>query len=134
MTFRLAKQVDLFHSLVLAQHDASVAWNVFVATVGIPLFRWVFAEFERCMIRDRVNTGMARARANGVKFGRGNRKDGSRSSDEERWGMSTAAMHKRIKQLHKGGMGMLKIGRELGVGTGFVQRVLNAPAATEARP
>jgi DNA invertase Pin-like site-specific DNA recombinase len=94
----------------------------------------VFAEFERCMIRDRVNTGMARARANGVKFGRGNRKDGSRSSDEERWGMSTAAMHKRIKQLHKGGMGMLKIGRELGVGTGFVQRVLNAPAATEARP
>ena len=74
--------------------------------------------------RDRVNTGIARARANGVKFGRGNRKDGSRSADEERWGMSSAAMHKRIKQLHKGGMGMLKIGRELGVGTGFVQRVL----------
>ena len=84
----------------------------------------VFAEFERCMIRDRVNTGIARARANGIKFGRGNRKDGSRSADEERWGMSSAAMHKRIKQLHKGGMGMLKIGRELGVGTGFVQRVL----------
>ena len=44
------------------------------------------------------------------------------------WGMSIAAMHKRIKQLHKGGMGMLKIGRELGVGTGFVQRVFERPS------
>jgi hypothetical protein len=40
--------------------------------------------------------------------------------------MSTAQMQKRIKQLHKGGMGMLKIGRELGVGTGLVQRVLES--------
>ena len=38
--------------------------------------------------------------------------------------MSTVALHKRIRQLHNGGMGMLKIGWELGVGTGFVQRVL----------
>ena len=63
------------------------------------------------MIRERVNTGIARARANGVKFGRGNRKDGHRSADEQRWGMSTAAMHKRIRRLHKGRMGMLKIAR-----------------------
>ena len=90
----------------------------------------VFAEFERCMIRDRVNSGLARAKANGVKMGRGNRKDGKRNADEVRWGMSTAAMEKRVKQLHKGGMGMLKIGRELGVGTGFVQRVVKAAAPT----
>jgi DNA invertase Pin-like site-specific DNA recombinase len=36
----------------------------------------VFAEFERCMIRDRVNSGLARAKANGVEMGRGKRKDG----------------------------------------------------------
>jgi DNA invertase Pin-like site-specific DNA recombinase len=30
----------------------------------------VFAEFERDFIRERVNAGLARARANGVKLGR----------------------------------------------------------------
>jgi DNA invertase Pin-like site-specific DNA recombinase len=85
----------------------------------------VFAEFERCLLRDRVNTGMARARAAGVRFGRGNRKDGSRSADEKRWGMSTKEMEKRIRALHRCGMGMLKIARELGVGTHLVQRVLS---------
>jgi DNA invertase Pin-like site-specific DNA recombinase len=30
----------------------------------------VFAEFERAMIRERVNAGLARARAQGVKLGR----------------------------------------------------------------
>jgi DNA invertase Pin-like site-specific DNA recombinase len=84
----------------------------------------VFAEFERCMIRDRVNTGMDRARANGVKFGRGNRKDGNRSADEERWGMSTQELKKRILSLRNEGKGILKIGRELGVGTALVQRAL----------
>jgi hypothetical protein len=39
--------------------------------------------------------------------------------------MSTAAMEKKIKALHRSGMGMLRIGRELGVGNGFVQRVIS---------
>src|SRR5215831_14406300 len=47
----------------------------------------VFAEFERAMIRERVNAGIARAKDRGVKLGRGNRKDGDRSADEKRWGM-----------------------------------------------
>jgi hypothetical protein len=47
------------------------------------------------------------------------------SADEKRWGMSTAAMEKKIKALHGSGMGMLRIGRELGVGNGFVQRVIS---------
>jgi DNA invertase Pin-like site-specific DNA recombinase len=46
----------------------------------------VFAEFERAMIVERVNAGLARARAAGVEMGRGKRKDGGRSADEERWG------------------------------------------------
>jgi DNA invertase Pin-like site-specific DNA recombinase len=44
----------------------------------------VFAEFERCMIRERVNAGLARAKANGIKLGRGKRKDGRRTADEQR--------------------------------------------------
>jgi hypothetical protein len=50
--------------------------------------------------------------------------DGERSADEERWGMSRAELEKRILRLHKGGTGILKIGKALGVGTGTVQRVL----------
>jgi DNA invertase Pin-like site-specific DNA recombinase len=98
-------------------------------TAGKAMFQMlgVFAEFERGIIKERVNSGLARARANGTKLGRGNLKDGSkRSVDEKRWGMSRAAMEKKIKALHKSGVGMLKIGRELGVGTGFVQRVIGA--------
>ena len=55
-------------------------------------------------------------------MGRGKRKDGNRSADEVRWG--TAEMEKRILGLRNEGKGILKIGRELGVGTALVQRVL----------
>jgi len=85
----------------------------------------VFAEFERSMIVSRVNAGLKRARAQGVKLGRGRRKDGARSLDEERWGMTRAQLEKRILSLHKGGMGVLRIGKELGVGTGLVQGIVS---------
>jgi DNA invertase Pin-like site-specific DNA recombinase len=84
----------------------------------------VFSEFERAMIVERVNAGLARAAASGIKLGRGNRKDGRRSVDEKRWGMSSEALEDRIHELRKEGMGVLKIGRTLGVGTSKVQRVL----------
>jgi DNA invertase Pin-like site-specific DNA recombinase len=89
----------------------------------------VFAEFERSMIVERVNAGLARARANGVVLGRGNRKDRKRSADEKRWGMSRAELEKRILRLRKQDMGLVKIGRTLGVGTSVVQRVLAAAPA-----
>jgi DNA invertase Pin-like site-specific DNA recombinase len=92
----------------------------------------VFAEFERSMIVERVNAGLKRAKAQGVKLGRGRRKDGTRSLDEERWGMSRAELEKRILRLHKGGMGVLKIGKELGVGTGLVQGVVSPFVASAA--
>jgi DNA invertase Pin-like site-specific DNA recombinase len=47
----------------------------------------VFAEFERAMIVQRVNAGMARAKAHGIKLGRGKRKDSRRSAHEKRWGV-----------------------------------------------
>jgi DNA invertase Pin-like site-specific DNA recombinase len=69
----------------------------------------VFAEFERSMIRERVNAGLARARSKGVKLGRRQVKP---------------AVEQRIHDLRKDGMGMVRIGRTLGVGTSVVQRVL----------
>jgi DNA invertase Pin-like site-specific DNA recombinase len=81
------------------------------------------------MIVERVNAGLASAKANGVKLGRGNRTDHRRSADEKRWGMSRAELEKRILRLRKVAMGLVKIGRTLGVGTSVVQRVLaTAPA------
>jgi DNA invertase Pin-like site-specific DNA recombinase len=68
----------------------------------------MFAEFERGIIRERVNAGLARARANGTKLGR-------RRVDP--------AVEARILELKASGDGILKIGRKLGVGTSVVQRV-----------
>jgi len=85
----------------------------------------VFAGFEKAMIVERVNAGLARAKASGVELGRGKRKDGERRADEERWGMSKAELERRILKLRKGGMGVLKIGRTLRVGTSVVQRVVS---------
>jgi DNA invertase Pin-like site-specific DNA recombinase len=75
----------------------------------------VFAEFERAMIRERVNAGLARAKAEGVKLGRK---------------PVASAVEDRIRILRANGMGMLRIGRELGVGTSVVQRVVGASEAT----
>jgi DNA invertase Pin-like site-specific DNA recombinase len=69
----------------------------------------VFAEFERAMIRDRVNAGIARARAQGKVFGRP-RLD--------------ARLEAKIKaELVDGKAGMLKIAAKHGVGSGTVQRI-----------
>lgn len=69
----------------------------------------VFAEFERSMIRERVNAGLARARSKGTKLGRRTVKP---------------SVEEQIQELRRGGMGILKIGKTLGVGTSVVQRVL----------
>src|ERR1700712_3679176 len=79
-------------------------------TAGKAMFQMlgVFAEFERGIIRERVNAGLARARANGTKLGR-------RRVD--------VAVEARILELRENGYGVLKIGRKLGIGTSVVQRV-----------
>lgn len=68
----------------------------------------VFAQFERAILRERVNAGLARARAKGVTLGRP--KVGAQAEQ-------------RIREL-AGTMGRQKIAREVGVGVGTVQRVL----------
>ena len=71
----------------------------------------VFAEFERSMIQERVRAGLERAREQGKVLGR------PKVSPR----IETLIRQKRCK-----GMGILKIAREVGVGTSVVQRVLKA--------
>jgi DNA invertase Pin-like site-specific DNA recombinase len=67
-----------------------------------------FAEFERSMIRQRVNAGLKRAVDAGKQLGRPR---------------IDAALEKRIQGQLRTGKGMLKIAIELGVGSGTVQRI-----------
>jgi DNA invertase Pin-like site-specific DNA recombinase len=71
----------------------------------------VFAEFERAMIQERVKAGLARARAQGKKLGRPT---------------VGPSVERAIQKARSKGLGMKKIARQLGVGTGTVQRVLKA--------
>jgi DNA invertase Pin-like site-specific DNA recombinase len=70
-------------------------------TAGKAMFQMlgVFAEFERGIIRERVNAGLARARANGTKLGRRR---------------VEPAVEARILELKASGDGILKIGRKAG--------------------
>jgi DNA invertase Pin-like site-specific DNA recombinase len=81
-------------------------------TAGRAMFQMlgVFAEFERGIIRERVNAGLARAREKGTVLGRRR---------------TMPAVEKRIRGLRAKGMGILKIGRTLGIGTSVVQRVVS---------
>ena len=76
----------------------------------------VFAEFERCMIRERVNAGLARAKERGTVLGRRR---------------TRSAVEDRIRALRSEGVGILKIGKTLGIGTSVVQRVVAACGAGE---
>ncbi len=74
----------------------------------------VFAEFERAMIQERISAGLQRAKAEGKKLGR------------PRIPVET---EQAIRKARAQGKGILKIAREVGVGTATVQRVIaNQPA------
>jgi DNA invertase Pin-like site-specific DNA recombinase len=76
----------------------------------------VFAEFERAMIRERVNAGLRRAVAQGTKLGR------PTISNKKAEAIRTAL---------KEGMGIRKIAARLSTGVGTVSRIkarLNAEA------
>jgi DNA invertase Pin-like site-specific DNA recombinase len=67
-----------------------------------------FAEFERSMIRQRINAGLKRAVEAGKTLGR------PRTSEK---------VEKRIQAQLRAGKGIIKVAREVGVGTGTVQRI-----------
>lgn len=73
----------------------------------------VFAEFEREMIRERVNAGLARAREKGTKSGKAIGRP--RASPET---------ERAILEAHQSGKGQLRISRDLSVGVSTVRRVL----------
>jgi DNA invertase Pin-like site-specific DNA recombinase len=85
-------------------------------TAGKAMFQMlgVFAEFERGIIRERVNAGLARAKANGVKLGRRRTKP---------------SVEAQIVALRAKGDGIHKIRRKLGIGTSVVQRVFKQQSA-----
>ena len=68
----------------------------------------VFAEFERAMLRERVMSGLARARAQGIQLGR------PRIASDKA---------EAIRLAKASGKGVRRIARELGVGIGTVLRV-----------
>jgi DNA invertase Pin-like site-specific DNA recombinase len=77
----------------------------------------VFAEFERAMIKDRVKSGLDRARLSGTKSGKA---IGRPPASE--------ALVARIRTLREEGHGILKIAKLAGSSSSVVQRVLAASA------
>jgi DNA invertase Pin-like site-specific DNA recombinase len=77
-----------------------------------------FAEFERSMIRQRINAGLSRARAQGKRLGRPK--------------VPSAVERKARRHLAKG-TGILRVAKALSLGTGTVQRIKRA-MVKDARP
>ena len=74
----------------------------------------VFAEFERAMIKERINAGLSRARAQGKKLG------GPRVSLE---------VESKIREFRSAGRGIRKIAGQLRVGVRRVKRVVDEQKA-----
>src|SRR5712671_1172533 len=118
---RLGRSLTDLLTILQALHDKGV--DLFLhqqgldtsTTAGRAMFQMlgVFAEFERGIIRERVNAGLARAKEKGTILGRP---------------PVEPTIEARIRELKAEGMGILKIGRIVGVGISVVQRVISATA------
>lgn len=75
----------------------------------------VFAEFEKSMIKERVISGIARSKITGTKSGKPHGRPANLTNPEP-----------HIKKLRAEGLSMLRIAKQLGIGTSTVQRVLAA--------
>ena len=114
---RLGRSLTDLLSILQSLHEKGVGLFLHqqgldtTTTAGKAMFQMlgVFAEFERGIIKERVNAGLARARANGTKLGRRR---------------TEPAVEVKILELKAAGDGILKIARKLGIGTSVVQRVL----------
>jgi DNA invertase Pin-like site-specific DNA recombinase len=84
----------------------------------------VFAEFEREMIRERVNSGLDRVRGEIDRKGVYETKNGHTI---KRLGRPGAEPHKlkEARKLLASGIGIRKIGKILGLGTSTVQKLKN---------
>jgi putative DNA-invertase from lambdoid prophage Rac len=116
----LVQTLDDLHSWkvsVLAQtglsFDLSTASGKLMRTIMAGL-----AEFERDLIRERVKSGLAAAKARGVALGR---QKGQRPSDKKT---------KKVVQLHSEGLSYRLIGRNVGLSKNTVMDIIrrDAPA------
>ena len=96
-----AKGVDLY----LHQQGIDTA-----TPAGKAMFQMmgVFAEFEQAMIIERVNAGLARARAQGKRLGRPT---------------VPAAKEDAVRRLLASGTGIVKVAKIVGIGVSVVQRI-----------
>jgi DNA invertase Pin-like site-specific DNA recombinase len=102
----MAEMLEQHVALYLHQQNVDGTTSAGKAMLGMAA---VFAEFERSTTIERINAGLARARAEGKQLGRP-RVD--------------ATVEKQILAMRAKGAGKLKIARTLEVGVSTVQRVL----------
>jgi DNA invertase Pin-like site-specific DNA recombinase len=100
-----AKKVDLF----IFQQGIDTTTPAGKALFGM---MGVFAEFERSMIQERVKAGIKRVRAKGLRWGR--------KTIEE----SDPAACTKILELRRQGLGMVTIGKDVGLSSRTVWRFL----------
>jgi DNA invertase Pin-like site-specific DNA recombinase len=113
---RLGRSLTDLLSILQELHDKGV--DLFLhqqgldtsTTAGKAMFQMlgVFAEFERGIIRERVNSGLARAKAKGTKLGRP---------------AITLELERKAQRALRKGNGILKVAKLVGLGTGTVHRI-----------
>ena len=109
-----AKDIDLYlHTMLGQAMDLSTPGGKFLFTIVSGV-----AEYERALIVERVNAGLARARAEGKQLGRPS-------------GL-TPAKERKVRRLLVKNVGVVKIGRAVKIGTGTVQRIKSALATPPA--
>jgi DNA invertase Pin-like site-specific DNA recombinase len=109
--------VNGLHDLNLAKIDLYLHQQQIDTTTaqGALMFQIIgaFAEFERTVIKERVNAGIARVKATGQ----------TKSGKPIGRPRTDATTETQIRALLAQKVGMLKIGKQLGVATGVVQRI-----------
>ena len=111
------------------------SWNVSVlaqtglsfdlSTASGKLMRTIMAglaEFERDLIRERVKSGLAAAKARGVVLGR---QEGQRPSDKKA---------KKVLKLHEEGLSYRLIGRNVGLSKNTVMDIVRRETPVKRRP
>ena len=103
---------------------AQTGWSFDLSTASGKLMRTIMAslaEFERDLIWQRVNSGLAAARARGVLLGR---QVGQRPSDKK---------SKRVLAMHRDGLYYRLIGRNVGLSKNTVMNIIRREAVARGR-